>query len=196
LMFYHLGDATANLSNEWRVARTWPPPATPLPLYLQADGTASFTAPTTAMAVCTFAYHPTNPAPSIGGGFGYGVTNGFMDQRPLTNRADVLRFVTAPLSVPLDIVGTPRVELRFSTDVPDSLFVVKLLDIYPDGFEGILTESACMAIQPLMCIPTALRKYGRMPRRQPRITRFMSARTRRHSWCSRRSCRKAKPCAP
>jgi uncharacterized protein (TIGR03067 family) len=145
VMFYHLGDATANLSNEWRVARTWPPPATPLPLYLQADGTASFTAPTTAMAVCTFAYHPTNPAPSIGGGFGYGVTNGFMDQRPLTNRADVLRFVTAPLSVPLDIVGTPRVELRFSTDVPDSLFVVKLLDIYPDGFEGILTESACMA---------------------------------------------------
>ncbi len=143
--YYNLGDASADLSNQWRVAPAWPPPFTPLPLYLHADGSASFAAPTTVSGVCTYSYHPTNPAPSIGGGFSYTVTNGFLDQCPLTNRADVLRFVTAPLSAPLNIVGVPRVELHFSTDVPDSLFVVKLLDIYPDGFEGILTESACMA---------------------------------------------------
>jgi predicted acyl esterase len=143
--YTHCGDFPASLSNEWRVARRWPPPSAPVPLYLHQDGTASFSVPASPTAYVAFSYHPTNPAPSIGGAYGYDVTNGCLDQQALTSRADVLYFVTAPMVAPLEIIGAPRVKLYFSTDVPDSLFVVKLVDIYTNGVQGIFTESACMA---------------------------------------------------
>lgn len=38
-----------------------------------------------------------------------------------------------------------KAELHFSTDVPDTMFVVKLVDIYPDGYEALVRESAGLA---------------------------------------------------
>jgi putative CocE/NonD family hydrolase len=36
-------------------------------------------------------------------------------------------------------------ELHVSTDVPDTTFMVKLLDIYPDGYEAMIAQGAVMA---------------------------------------------------
>ena len=50
---------------------------------------------------------------------------------PLTERSDVLAFTTEPLTTPLEVVGTPRVELWLSSDAPDTDLFVMLLDLYP-----------------------------------------------------------------
>jgi hypothetical protein len=67
-----------------------------------------------------------------------------VDQRPLAGRKDIVRFVSEPLDAPLEIAGKIRADLFVSSDAPDTLFVVKLVDIYPDGQEILLRESAAM----------------------------------------------------
>jgi putative CocE/NonD family hydrolase len=59
---------------------------------------------------------------------------------PLSARADVLVFETAPLSAPLEITGPVTVSLWVSSDAVDTDFTAKLIDVYPpdttlpDGF--------------------------------------------------------------
>jgi putative CocE/NonD family hydrolase len=67
-----------------------------------------------------------------------------MDQRPLADRKDILRFVTEPLDEPLEITGRVFVQLGISTDVRDTTFTAKLIDVYPDGYEALLLDSAAM----------------------------------------------------
>jgi len=49
----------------------------------------------------------------------------------LTDRTDVLAFTTELLTEPLELIGTPRVELWLSSDAPDTDLFVMLLDLYP-----------------------------------------------------------------
>jgi hypothetical protein len=111
-------------ANVWKQTTTWPPPHTPVSYYLCADGALSTNPTVTKTAGLSFEYHPKNPAPSIGGGFSYSSDNpsGPMDQRPLRERKDVLRFVTGPLDQPVEIAGKLRAELFVSSDAPDTMF--------------------------------------------------------------------------
>jgi len=54
------------------------------------------------------------------------------DQRFVSDRPDVLTYVSAPLQAPLHIGGAPLVNLFASTSGTDSDWVVKLIDVYPD----------------------------------------------------------------
>ncbi|MDB5974432.1 MAG: glutaryl-7-ACA acylase [Nevskia sp.] len=54
------------------------------------------------------------------------------DQRFVDGRPDVLTYVSAPLTAPLQIGGAPEVNLYASTSGTDSDWVVKLIDVYPD----------------------------------------------------------------
>jgi len=54
------------------------------------------------------------------------------DQRSFSDRPDVLTYVSAPLSAPLQLAGQPMVNLFASTSGTDSDWVVKLIDVYPD----------------------------------------------------------------
>jgi uncharacterized protein len=54
------------------------------------------------------------------------------DQRGVSDRTDVLSYVTPPLREPLRISGAPVVNLAASTSGTDSDWVVKLIDVYPD----------------------------------------------------------------
>ena len=54
------------------------------------------------------------------------------DQRFVDGRPDVLSYVSAPLTAPLQIGGAPEVNLYASTSGTDSDWVVKLIDVYPD----------------------------------------------------------------
>ena len=139
--------------NIWRYAEAWPPPSAPLSLYFTQDKrlVAAFPpvakdAPPTAAAAVSYTYDPKDPAPTIGCCYSFGdELNGAYDQRPLVNRKDVIRFVSDPLAEPLEIGGKLRAELFISSDVQDTTFMVKFVDIYPDGQEIILRESAIMA---------------------------------------------------
>lgn len=149
ILYYVTGDIMDDAApgNCWKYTETWPPSNAPEPFYLHENGSLSQTAPLE-KGKLTYAYDPNDPAPSIGGDFSYsskpGQKSGPLDQRPLQERADVLRFVSEPLAEPLEIGGELRADLFISTDVPDTLFVVKVADVYPDGYEAILREGAFM----------------------------------------------------
>jgi putative CocE/NonD family hydrolase len=50
---------------------------------------------------------------------------------PLSARADVLSFETAPLPHDIAVVGPVEVHLWVSSDAPDTDFTAKLVDVYP-----------------------------------------------------------------
>ncbi|MEZ5365201.1 MAG: CocE/NonD family hydrolase [Bryobacterales bacterium] len=47
---------------------------------------------------------------------------------------------TAPLVAPVEVVGQVKAELWVSTDAEDTDFIVKLVDVHPDGYEAVLLD--------------------------------------------------------
>jgi uncharacterized protein len=78
----------------------------------------------------SYFYDPRAPVPTLGGSC-CGVAD--LDQRPVEARKDVLVYSTPPLDKPTTIAGPIEVVLYVSSSAKDSDFVVKLLDVYPDG---------------------------------------------------------------
>ena len=70
---------------------------------------------------------------------------GPVDQRAIPDRQDYLRFETVPLKSPLHVAGRVTVDLYVSSDTPDTDFVAKLVDVYPDGYEALLTDGIIRA---------------------------------------------------
>jgi predicted acyl esterase len=132
--YYVMGDVTDPQApgNEWRVADRWPPaPATPTSWYLNQDRTLTLTKPATA-APLVYDYDPSNPVPSMGG-LQLTIPAGGMDQRKIEERPDMLVFTSAPLEKPMEVTGRVRVRLWVRSDAPDTDFVARLCDVYPDG---------------------------------------------------------------
>jgi len=147
IVYYLMGDTRdpAAPGNIWKSSHTWPVPHTPTDYFLQKDGTLSSQKPTDKAGSLAFTYDPKDPAPSLGGNYGIGTKSGPYDQKPLKDRKDVLRFISAPLAEPVGITGKVWLDLHFASDAPDTMFVVKLVDIYPDGYEALVRESAGLA---------------------------------------------------
>lgn len=145
--------------NRWQSASDWPLPATrQMTLYLDSDGHANslhgdgrlLGAPAASGAATDgFTYDPANPVPSRGGplcctGTAEPVA-GSMDQRPVEARSDVLVYTSDILTGEIEVTGDVRVVLHVSTDVIDTDFTVKLLDVYPDGRAFNVLESILRA---------------------------------------------------
>jgi putative CocE/NonD family hydrolase len=58
------------------------------------------------------------------------------DQRWASGRTDVLTYTSDVLTEPLKISGIPAVNLVASTSGTDSDWIVKLIDVYPDEYQG------------------------------------------------------------
>lgn len=122
---------------EWHTTSTWPLPGTnAVRYYIRAGGLLDLARPKTEPP-SSFVHDPADPVPTIGGRQGNAC---IQDQRPLQKRADVLSFVSAPLSAPMDITGKPRAGLWVSSDAAEADFILRLADIYPDGYAMILSE--------------------------------------------------------
>ena len=133
--YYVVGDDTSFSGPgwEWRTAKNWPPfPPMFSTYYLHQDGMLTATAPSGSTDSRTYAYDPSNPVPTLGGQ-NLTIAYGPYDQRPVSNRADVLKFVTAPLSAPIEATGQFKVTLFVSSDAPDTDFTAKVVDVYPDA---------------------------------------------------------------
>jgi predicted acyl esterase len=143
LAWYVLGDPAAK-SGRWRLAASWPPASTATILHLSADGSLG---PDSGVGERAWRYDPADPAPSLGGGYSYAAKDRpeALDQRPLLQRPDVLRFATAPLPRPIEIAGPIRLELTIAADAPDTTLVAKLVHVLPDGREILLREGVGMA---------------------------------------------------
>ncbi|MDF2726419.1 MAG: hypothetical protein K0Q59_6097 [Paenibacillus sp.] len=83
-----------------------------------------------------FAYDPDNPVPTNGGSIlRIGMNVGPCDQRRDEPRDDILTYVSRELETDLEVTGYIKVKLWASTDVDDTDFTAKLIDVYPDGTE-------------------------------------------------------------
>lgn len=126
-------DTNGAPGNEWRGADQWPPyPLNPTTLYLHPGGDLRTRAPEADAPEAAFTFDPGDPVPTHGGANLF-LPSGPYCQRALGAREDVLRYVTAPLEVPLEIAGPVTVRLHVSSDAPDTDFTAKLVDVYPDG---------------------------------------------------------------
>ena len=71
--------------------------------------------------------------------------SGPFDQRPVENRADVLVYTTDVLASDLEVTGPITVHLWATSSAPDTDFVARLVDVYPDGYAQNLTDGIIRA---------------------------------------------------
>jgi putative CocE/NonD family hydrolase len=130
--------------NSWINMPDWPPrDIKEQKLYLSSGGTLNFSVPGPDSGSSSYNYNPADPAPTLGGNTLLIAAPGVKDQRPLSARSDVLTFRGAPLEEPLQVIGRITADLWVSSSAPDTDFVVRLIDVYPDGYmhnlcDGIL----------------------------------------------------------
>jgi putative CocE/NonD family hydrolase len=140
--------------NKWQFSDTWPPAdAEMVTLYLTGKGNAnsvfgdgglSTKAPGPEDNPDAFTYDPNYPVPMYGGGFcclGPKYQSGSFDQRQMETRHDILVYSTDPFEKGVEISGPVKITLYVSSDVKDTDFSVKLLDVYPDGRAYNLDET-------------------------------------------------------
>ncbi|MDT8427421.1 MAG: CocE/NonD family hydrolase [Pseudomonadales bacterium] len=142
ISYYMMASARkANPSAKNRVIQTdtWPPAHQLTRFYLQPDGRLDVNAPTSDAASSSYQFDPANPVPTVGGQ-NLGADVGPRDQREIGERQDYLRFATPELTEDVIVAGHIDMELFVSTDKLDTDFVVKLVDIYPDGYEALILD--------------------------------------------------------
>jgi predicted acyl esterase len=118
----------------------WPPANHPTAYYLTGNMHLSTKAPTAADAKLSYKFDPANPVRTYGGS-NLLQTAGPLDQRPIGQRQDYLRFETAPLEKNVAIAGHVDMTLWAATDGLDTDFMIKLVDVYPDGYEQIILDN-------------------------------------------------------
>jgi putative CocE/NonD family hydrolase len=134
-------------SNVWRDEQEWPlQRAVPTPYYLRAQGELSTERPD-AEAPDRYVYDPANPVPTLGGAtlMTPEFAPGPHDQRAIEARPDVLTYTTPPLQQDIEVTGPILVHLWACTSTPDTDFVARLVDVYPDGRAFDLTDGIVRA---------------------------------------------------
>lgn len=138
--------------NAWRAASDWPLPETKWTEYYlhsggkantsAGDGVLSTTAPSDE-ASDQYAYDPANPTPSAG--FENGHIDGPRDVSSSAKRPDVLVYTTPPLTEAVEVVGPITAKLFASTSAKDTDWMVRLIDVHPDGYAAFLAEGVMRA---------------------------------------------------
>jgi putative CocE/NonD family hydrolase len=130
--------------NRWLAAANWPPANREVRYYLAPNLGLSTKAPAAAEQKTSYRFDPANPVPTYGGA-NLTFERGPMDQRAVGQRQDYLRFQTPVLDKDLVISGPVKMELYAATDGPDTDFVAKLVDVYPDGYEALVLDAPIRA---------------------------------------------------
>lgn len=140
--------------NKWQSSSTWPPEgAEMVTYYLDSGGKANSLSGDGKLITKklgkkdnpdSFTYDPADPVTSYGGNVcctGNAVRGGSFDQSEMEEREDILIYSTEPLKNGVEVSGTIEITLYISSDVKDTDFTVKLIDVYPDGRAYNLDET-------------------------------------------------------
>ncbi|MFO1006180.1 MAG: CocE/NonD family hydrolase [Planctomycetaceae bacterium] len=132
--------------NRWYEAETWPPEGVhETAFYLHSaghantrsgDGRITTIAATTDEPPDIFVADPIDPVPACVVTEARPIqaaTYAPLDQRDIEDRQDVLAYTSEPLTKPLTFAGNARAEIFVSADTADADWVVKLIDVHPDG---------------------------------------------------------------
>ncbi|WP_295937903.1 CocE/NonD family hydrolase [uncultured Alistipes sp.] len=117
----------------WHTFERWMPrSARKLTFYLADSGQLRTDRPTTKSSSSSYVSDPADPVPYIES-FCERRPKEYMvaDQRFLSQRADVLTFVSEPLAEDMTFVGPVEAELEVALSTTDADFVVKLIDVFP-----------------------------------------------------------------
>ncbi len=144
--YFSMGD------NAWREAQNWPPAGfAAKSFYLRSNGKANTssgdgrltqTPPDTSEPPDRFRADPANPTPACPVTDKrplHAATWAPVDQTVVEAREDVLVYSSDTLAKPITFAGNAEARLHVSADTPDADWVVKLVDVHPDGFAQNLT---------------------------------------------------------
>jgi uncharacterized protein len=141
--------------NHWRDEHEWPLARTAWTnYYLHSGGRANTSAgdgsldttPPTAEPADVFLNDPRNPVPTVGAaGVGILEVNGPRDQARVASRPDVLSYTTAVLTDDTEVTGPINATLFAATEARDTDWIVKLVDVHPDGRAFNLTSGTVRA---------------------------------------------------
>ena len=95
----------------------------------------------------SFVYDPRDPVPSLGGPIMWGIQapRGWLDQRPVLARDDVLVYRGEPLADALTILGDIGLDLTVASDAEDTDFIARLC------IEDATGHTAAIAIGNMRC---------------------------------------------
>jgi hypothetical protein len=152
-----MGDNEWRGENEWPLARTV---YTPWYLHsggrantLQGDGTLTMDAPGSE-PTDHYSYDPADPVPTVGGvnsvltmtqGAQRPLLPGPRDQRVLERRDDVLCYTSPVLEEDLEVNGPIEMVLYAASSALDTDFIVRLVDVHPNGKAIFVTEGILRA---------------------------------------------------
>lgn len=132
-------------SSEWRTHSAWPAGGERIRLHLAPEARLTFAPPLSdGRRYAEYVSDPARPVPYRTRPIlaNYDPDTDWSrwlvdDQRPFSDRPDVLTFVTEPLSEPLTIAGAATAHLFASTTGTDADWVVKLIDVYPPEMRAV-----------------------------------------------------------
>lgn len=138
--------------NRWRTAQDWPLPETKWTKFyfhsnghangIGGDGTLS-TSPDHTAESDTFTYDPAKPTRSCFTG-GH-LEDGAADTRKSSGGDDVLVYTTPPLEEEVEVTGPITAKLYAATSARDTDWMIRLIDMQPDGFSAMLCEGVMRA---------------------------------------------------
>jgi uncharacterized protein len=136
--------------NRWRGYEEWPPPGSREEEWFMISDSSLRRAPgRPGDEPAHYDYNPDDPVPTVGGAILLADIHrpGPRDQREIEARPDVLCYTSQVLESPYTVLGSVYVTLFAASSSPDTDFVARLVDVYPDGraicvCDGILRASA------------------------------------------------------
>ena len=131
-------------SNRWFDADDWPVPGTRfVKHYLRANGALTTAAPG-AERPDMYRYDPTDPTPFLTEP-SFAQLGGPDDYAQVEQRKDLLLFTTAPFDRETLVCGPMTARLFAASSATDTDFMVKVLDVWPNGFVQRLNDGMVRA---------------------------------------------------
>ncbi|MBV9119211.1 MAG: CocE/NonD family hydrolase [Chloroflexi bacterium] len=138
--------------NAWHDETAWPPaPARLTTYYLHSGGRANSSAGDGSLSTDapgeepadSYLYDPGDPTPTVPGKLER--HRGTVNQAAIETRNDVLVFSSPPLASDLEVSGPIVARMWASSSAIDTDWMVKLVDVYPDGYVYRLGEGMIRA---------------------------------------------------
>lgn len=123
--------------NRYETAGDWPVPSRPAAYYLGAGNTLATTPPTLESSSTTFKADPFKPA-SVGENVR--AFPGARDASRFEREPGVVTFTSPTLEKPVEWTGKIKAELMVASTAPDTDFIVRVSDVYPDGRSILLVD--------------------------------------------------------
>ena len=126
-------------SDSWITMKEWPAESVDyIPIYMREDRILSFEKPVLEKSFSSYVSDPSSPVPFKDNPSKRNKNYMIADQRFASSREDVLTFTGDTLASPLLLAGPVKADIALSLSTDDADIVVKLIDVYPDGYQMLV----------------------------------------------------------